>query len=118
MKKSIMFLSLFWVQAALGMGFDAIKERGYLKVAVFEDKAPFGYRAANGSYEGFDVEIAREIAKDLFGDAQKIKFVSVEAGRRVESLMSGKADLVLANFTQTPRRAKAVDFAKPYMYDA
>ena len=93
----------------------AIKERGSIRIGVFGDKPPFGYVDAEGKNQGFDVEIAKEMAKDLLGSPDKVEFVLTEAANRVEYARSGKVDLVLANFTQTPERAEAVDFAAPYM---
>ncbi|MGF6148062.1 ABC transporter arginine-binding protein 1 precursor [Kingella potus] len=93
----------------------AIKEKGVIRIGVFGDKPPFGYVDSEGKNQGFDVEIAKEMAKDLFGSPDKVEFVLTEAANRVEYARSGKVDLVLANFTQTPERAEAVDFAAPYM---
>lgn len=92
-----------------------IKEKGVIRIGVFGDKPPFGYVDANGKNQGFDVEIAKEIANDLLGSSDKVEFVLTEAANRVEYLKSGKVDLILANFTQTPERAEVVDFASPYM---
>lgn len=94
---------------------DSIKQRGELIVGVFGDKPPFGYVDANGANMGFDIVIARQIAKDLLGDENKIKFVLVEAANRVEFLRANKVDIIMANFTKTPQREEVVDFAKPYM---
>lgn len=92
-----------------------IKEKGVIRIGVFGDKPPFGYVDANGKNQGFDVEIAKEIANDLLGSPNKVEFVLTEAANRVEYLKSNKVDLILANFTQTPERAEVVDFAAPYM---
>ncbi|QNS15528.1 cysteine ABC transporter substrate-binding protein [Mannheimia bovis] len=92
-----------------------IKEKGVIRIGVFSDKPPFGYIDANGKNQGFDVEIAKEIANDLLGSPDKVEFVLTEAANRVEYLKSNKVDLVLANFTKTPERAEVVDFAEPYM---
>ena len=94
---------------------DEIKAKGEVRIGVFSDKPPFGYVDSKGESQGFDVEIGRYIAKDLLGDENKAKFVLVEAANRVEYLRAGKVDIILANFTVTPERAKAVDYAKPYM---
>lgn len=93
----------------------AIKKRGVLKVGVFSDKPPFGFVDAKGQYTGFDVYIAKRIAKDLLGDEKKVAFVPVEAAARVEFLKSNKVDVIMANFTKTKEREAVVDFAKPYM---
>ncbi|GHT49552.1 amino acid ABC transporter substrate-binding protein [Spirochaetia bacterium] len=94
---------------------DAIKKAGVVRIGVFSDKAPFGYVDSNGEYQGYDVFFAHRIAQDLLGDANKIELVPVEAASRVEYLQSGKVDIILANFTQTPQREEVVDFALPYM---
>ncbi|WP_104681944.1 cysteine ABC transporter substrate-binding protein [Helicobacter felis] len=92
-----------------------IKQRGVLKVGVFSDKPPFGYMDSKGEYQGFDVYIAKRMAKDLLGDEKKIEFIPVEAAARVEFLKSNKVDIIMANFTKTKEREAVVDFAKPYM---
>lgn len=92
-----------------------IKENGVIRIGVFGDKPPFGYVDANGKNQGFDVEIAKDIANELLGSPDKVEFVLTEAANRVEYLKSNKVDLILANFTQTPAREEVVDFASPYM---
>lgn len=92
-----------------------IKDKGVIRIGVFGDKPPFGHVDANGKPQGFDVEIARDMANDLLGSPDKVEFVLTEAANRVEYLKSGKVDLILANFTRTPERAEVVDFADPYM---
>ncbi|MFC7687532.1 transporter substrate-binding domain-containing protein [Ureibacillus sp. GCM10028918] len=94
---------------------DEIKERGTLRVAVFSDKPPFGYVDANGENQGYDVVLAKRLAKDLLGDESKVEYVLTEAQARVDLLKSDKVDVVLANFTVTPERQEQVDFANPYM---
>ncbi|MBT1166987.1 cysteine ABC transporter substrate-binding protein [Bifidobacterium simiarum] len=91
---------------------DEIKKSGELKVAVFSDKAPFGYVDKDGKYQGYDVYFAEQLAKDL---GVTPKYTSVDPAARVDVLTSNKVDLVLANFTVTDERAQKVDFAKPYM---
>ena len=92
-----------------------IKQNDKIRIGVFGDKPPFGYVDADGKNQGFDVEIAKDMAADLLGSPDKVEFVLTEAANRVEYLKSGKVDLILANFTQTPERSEVVDFAGPYM---
>lgn len=91
---------------------DDIKKSGVLKVAVFSDKAPFGYVDASGKNQGYDVYFAERLAKDL---GVKIEYTSVDPAARVDVLASNKVDITLANFTVTDERAEKVDFALPYM---
>lgn len=90
----------------------AIQKRGEIKIAVFGDLSPYGYLDAAGKNQGYDVYLGNQIAKDL---GVKVKYVIVNAEERVDALKSNKVDLVLANFTKTPERAKVIDFANPYM---
>lgn len=94
---------------------EAIKERGTIRIAVFADKPPFGYIDENGANQGYDIVLAKRIAKDLLGDESKVEFVLTEAQNRVDYLKSDKVDITLANFTVTPERSEQVDFANPYM---
>lgn len=89
-----------------------IQQSGTVKIGVFSDKKPFGYVDENGKYQGYDIYYGNQIGKDL---GVEVEYVPVEAASRVEYLVSGKVDIILANFTVTEERAKQVDFAAPYM---
>ncbi len=91
---------------------EEIKSSGKVIIGVFSDKKPFGYVDDQGAYQGYDVYFANRIGKDLGVD---VEFVSVEPASRVEYLVTGKVDIILANFTVTEERAQKVDFALPYM---
>ncbi|MDP7992354.1 transporter substrate-binding domain-containing protein [Bacillus sp. MHSD_36] len=94
---------------------EQIKERGELVVAVFTDKPPFGYVDKDGKNVGFEIDMAKQFAKDLLGDESKVKFVPVEAASRIPYLQSDKVDFVLANMTATDERKKVVDFTNPHL---
>jgi polar amino acid transport system substrate-binding protein len=91
---------------------EQIKKSGKLKVAVFSDKAPFGYVDKDGKNQGYDVVFAERLAKDL---GVKPEYTAVDPAARVDVLASNKVDVTLANFTVTAERKEKVDFAKPYM---
>lgn len=94
---------------------ESIKQKDSIVIGVFGDKPPFGYVDEKGQNAGFDVYIAKQIAKDLLGSEEKARFVLVEAANRIEFLKSNKADIMMANFTRTDERVNQVDFANPYM---
>lgn len=94
---------------------DKIRAEGKVRIGVFSDKPPFGFVDEKGENQGYDVYLAKRIAKDLLGDENKVEYVLVEAANRVEYLESNKVDIILANFTVTPERKEKVDFANPYM---
>ena len=90
-----------------------IKERGYIIVGVKTDTRPFGY-IENGKNIGFDIDIAKYIAKDILHDPNKIKFVQVTPSNRLYLLNVEKVDMVIATMTRTPERMAIISFSKPY----
>lgn len=94
---------------------EEIRQDGKIRIGIFSDKNPFGYIDENGELQGYDVYFAKRIGKDLLGSEEQVEFVYVEAANRVEYLVSGKVDIILANFTVTEPRKEQVDFALPYM---
>ncbi len=63
---------------------------------------------------GFDVEIAREIAKDL---GKELEIEDMEFDTLLTALNADKIDFVIAGMTINPKRAESVNFSKPY-YEA
>jgi putative glutamine transport system substrate-binding protein len=97
----------------------AIKARGVLKVGVKEDVPGFGLvDTATGKYAGLEIEIAKLIAKDIFGDETKVQFTAVTAATRGPLLDNGDIDMVIATFTIKPDRLETYNFTTPYYTDA
>jgi polar amino acid transport system substrate-binding protein len=95
----------------------AIAERGQLVVGVDQNTYFFGSRnPASGRLEGFDIDLAREIARRIFGDGdpKRIQFRVVDASQRETSLQSGQVDLVVRTYTITCDRQQKVDFSTVY----
>ncbi len=94
--------------------FKAIKKRGHIIVGVRSDTRPFGYKDRNGNLKGFDIDLAREIAKHILTDPDAVEFVPVTASNRISMLNSGKVDLLIATMSITDERRMVVDFSDPY----
>ena len=94
---------------------EQIKKNDVIRIGVFADNPPFGYVDSQGKNQGFDIALAKRVAKDLLGDENKIEYVVTEAANRVEFLKSDKVDVVFASFSVTPERQEVVDFAEPYL---
>ena len=95
----------------------AIEERGRLIVGVDQNTFMFGYRdPSSGQLEGFDIDLAREIARRIFGDPDRIELQVVEAGQRESALQSGQVDLVVRTFSITCERKQKIDFSTTYFY--
>ncbi len=90
-----------------------IKSRGYLIVGVKTDTRPFGY-LENGKNVGFDIDIAKYIAKDILHNPNKIKFVQVTPSNRLYLLNVQDVDMIIATMTITPERRNIISFSKPY----
>ncbi len=96
----------------------AIKERGALKVGVKIDVPKFGYRdPKTDKIDGFEVDVARAIAKKILGNRSKIDLQAVNAKTRGPLLDNGEVDLVIATFTITDERKKSYNFSDPYFTD-
>ncbi len=93
---------------------DNITKRGKIIVGVREDTKPFGYRDINGTLQGYDVDMAKAIARDIFGDEEAVEFVPVTASNRISKLNSHKVDIVIATMSITNQRQLVVDFSVPY----
>jgi len=97
----------------------AIQTKGKLRVGTREDNVPFGLKnVATSKFEGFDVDIAREIAKAIFGNESDIdkfiEYLPVVSATRIPTLNENKADLVIATFTINDDRKKQIDFSDVY----
>lgn len=96
----------------------AIKERGKLIVGVKYDTNLFGLKdPATGEVNGFDVDIAKALAKKIFGDENKLELKSVVSKTRIPMLQQGDIDAIIATMTITSERSKQVLFTDPY-FDA
>src|SRR6516225_4092964 len=95
-----------------------IKTRGVLNVGVKADVLDFGFlNPKTNQYEGYEIDIARELAKRLLGDPNKVKFTTVTPKTRSALLDSGELVLVIATFTITDQRKLVLDFSPPYFTD-
>ncbi|MCC5967454.1 MAG: transporter substrate-binding domain-containing protein [Natronohydrobacter sp.] len=56
----------------VGIDYDAIMERGYIEIGVYEDFAPYSWRDTSGQLVGVDVALARLIADELGVDLRLI----------------------------------------------
>ncbi len=91
-----------------------IKARGKLLAGVKTDFPPFGFVDEKGVNKGFDVDIAKAIAKELFGKEDAVEFVAVTSGNRIAFLTTNKIDIILASMTITEERKKVIDYSIPY----
>ena len=84
---------------------------GVVKIAVPESFAPFGSVGASGAHEGYDVDVAKLIAKDL---GVELKLVPVVSKQRIPFLETDRVDLVVSVMGANPTRAKSINFSSAY----
>lgn len=97
----------------------AVKAKGYLSVGCKVDVPSFGYKNINtGEIEGFEIDLAKAVAKRIFGDENAIRLTPVTAKTRGPLLDTGELDMVAATFTVTEERRKSWDFSTIYYVDA
>ncbi len=111
------FVSLFPFGHGVAGTLDDIKARGKLIAGVKTDYPPLGF-LEKGVNKGFDIDIARAISKELFGNEDAVEFVSVTSENRIPLLTSKKIDVIAATLTITEQRRNDVDFSIPYFITA
>jgi len=112
---AFVFLGLSGSVAAQDSRLDEIIKRDKLIVATFGTAPPFCYTDEKGQLVGFDIDIAKLIAKYLLGDENKIEFMTVTSEGRWPAVNSGRADFGIATTTVYPDRALRVAFTRPYI---
>lgn len=89
-----------------------VKDRGTLRVGVMGTYQPYNFLNENKEMDGFDVDIAKEVAKRLGVEAE---FVAQEFSGMIAGLKTNKFDVVISQMTITDERKKQMDFTKPYI---
>ena len=84
-----------------------------LTIGIKFDQPGLGQKTPDG-YEGFDVDVATYIAKELGVDAGNIEFVEAKSADRETLIKNGDVDFVVATYSITDERKNEVDFAGPY----
>jgi len=90
-----------------------IKSNGVIRVGTDPNYAPQSFLKADGTFEGFDIDVANEIAKRL-GVTAKFEtpdFSVVEAGNWAD-----RFDISVGSVTITEKRKGTLDFTDPYYY--
>lgn len=92
---------------------DTVKKRGKLIISTDANYKPQSFKNPDGTFEGFDVDVGREIAKRLGVDAEflDINFDIITAGN-----WNGRWDLNAGSMTITADRQKVLYFSTPYYY--
>jgi polar amino acid transport system substrate-binding protein len=91
-----------------------VLQRGKLIVGTGSTNPPWHFKDEKGELVGYDIDMAKVIAKGLFNDEKKIEFVIQASDARVPNITTGKVDITCQFMTVTAGRAQQVAFTIPY----
>ena len=89
-------------------------ESGNLIVGIKFDQPGLGLRNPDGTFTGFDVEVAKYVAGQLGVDEANIEFKEAPSAQRETLIENGEVDYVVATYSITDTRKEKVGFAGPY----
>jgi polar amino acid transport system substrate-binding protein len=93
-----------------------------VRIGVKADTPPFGSKSGD-TYLGFDIDIALAVARQLESVLKvpglEVEFVPVTSHNRIEKLLAGEVDMLVASMTITRYRdsVQNLDFTIPYFQD-
>ena len=109
--RKVLGLSLFLLSllsplavAATASTLSDVKARGKILCGVNPGLNGFAAKAADGKWQGFDVDYCRAVAAAVLGDGDKVEFVAASATDRFDLLQKGQVDLLARNTTWTMER--------------
>ena len=91
-----------------------VLHRGTVRIAISTGNPPTRFEDENGNLQGYDIDIANYLAKQL---GVTIEFIRTDTAGRVAMLQTKKADITIASFTPNLERLKSVGFTDPYLTD-
>lgn len=89
-----------------------IQKKGVLRVGLNAGYMPFEMRSKTGKIIGFDVDLAKLMAKAM---GVKLKIVNTDWDGIIPALMTNKFDIIMSGMTITQKRNLKVNFADPYI---
>ena len=97
-----------WQKSALNQ----IIKNGEIRVGMEPGYAPFEMLTKDRNVIGFDVDIARAMAKAM---GVKLKIVKLEWSGILPALLTNQCDIIISGMTITPERNLYINFADPYL---
>ena len=88
-------------------------ESGKIRIGIKFDQPGLGFKKS-GTYVGFDVDVAKYVAKKLGYSEDEIVWKEAPSKQREAMLQNGDVDMILATYSITDGRKNAVSFAGPY----
>jgi len=93
----------------------SIRQRGRLLVGLDIGSNLFSFRdPVTGEIAGFDIDIAGEVARDIFGKPSAVEYRILSSADRITALQNNTVDIVVKTMTITCERRKLVNFSTTY----
>jgi glutamate transport system substrate-binding protein len=86
-----------------------------IKIGIKYDQPGLGLKEPDGSFSGFDVDVATYVAKELGYKPDQIEWVETKSADRENALARGDVKFIAATYSINDKRKKKVDFAGPYL---
>lgn len=112
MKKTLLMLVLAIIGTCCLFG-GGKKDTNSISFAGSGGYPPFNFVLDDGSVDGFDVDVAKEIAKRL---GKEVNYVATSWDGIIEGLRAGRYDGILGSMAITSERLEVVDFSDPYYF--
>ncbi len=84
-----------------------------LRIGNEGDFKPFSFMSADGTLQGFDIDVAHEICRRMNADC---KITTMDFKGLIPALRAGKIDLIISSVDINDERRKQVLFSKPYYF--
>ncbi|SDM42482.1 amino acid ABC transporter substrate-binding protein, PAAT family [Franzmannia pantelleriensis] len=93
--------------------------RGAVQCGVSDGLPGFSSPDDAGEWQGLDVDVCRAVAAAVFGDAEAVRYVPLNAVERFTALQSGEVDVLSRNTTWTTTRdtTLGINFTGTNFYD-
>ncbi|MFF7333768.1 glutamate ABC transporter substrate-binding protein [Streptomyces sp. NPDC090306] len=86
-----------------------------ITIGIKFDQPGLGLKKPDGTFAGFDVDVATYVAKQLGYTAKDIEFKETPSADRETALQRGDVKFIAASYSITDERKEKVDFAGPYL---
>ena len=97
--------------ASSGDLLESVREKNVVRVANTQANPPWNYVDGANGLSGYDVDLAREIAKRIGVD--KVEFVKGTFETFIAGVDANRYDMVVSGQTVTPERERQVSFSRP-----
>lgn len=108
----LLSLLIFIPLMASATSLESINKRATLRVGM-TTFVPWAMRNKQGELIGFEIDVARRLAKD---SGWEVEFIPTAWDGIIPALLSNKSDVIIGGISITPERAKSVLFTSPYAY--